>query len=218
LEWNTISTQHIEAALKLEDFDSLAAHRHMAPMPRPIRRPDNREGTVKLAAVLLLLFPKDDQLSTVMIKRNEYPGVHSGQIGLPGGRQEDGESFEMTAIRETHEELGIEPSLVTLMGQLTPIYIPPSDFEVHPYVGFTPQYPTWQPDPSEVAGIVETPIAAFFDDNLKKNQEIHVDTFTITAPYYDIQGHQVWGATAIILSEFEQRLRSVLNGKNPSDK
>jgi 8-oxo-dGTP pyrophosphatase MutT (NUDIX family) len=216
LEWNTISPQHIEIALQIDDFDAFAAHRHMAPMPRPIRRPDNLNGSAKLAAVLLLLFPKDDHLSTVMIKRNEYPGVHSGQIGLPGGRQEDGETFDMTALRETYEELGIQPSHITLIGQLTPIYIPPSDFEVHPFVGYTPQHPTWQPDPNEVADIVETPIAAFFDDTLKKNQEIHVDTFTITAPYYDINGHQVWGATAIILSEFEHRLRAVFNGKNPA--
>lgn len=216
MEWNTISPQHIEIALQIDDFDAFAAHRHMAPMPRPIRRPDNLNGSAKLAAVLLLLFPKDDHLSTVMIKRNEYPGVHSGQIGLPGGRQEDGETFDMTALRETYEELGIQPSHITLIGQLTPIYIPPSDFEVHPFVGYTPQHPTWQPDPNEVADIVETPIAAFFDDTLKKNQEIHVDTFTITAPYYDINGHQVWGATAIILSEFEHRLRAVFNGKKPA--
>ena len=216
MEWNTISPQHIEIALQIDDFDAFAAHRHMAPMPRPIRRPDNLNGSAKLAAVLLLLFPKDDHLSTVMIKRNEYPGVHSGQIGLPGGRQEDGETFDMTALRETYEELGIQPSHITLIGQLTPIYIPPSDFEVHPFVGYTPQHPTWQPDPNEVADIVETPIAAFFDDTLKKNQEIRVDTFTITAPYYDINGHQVWGATAIILSEFEHRLRAVFNGKKPA--
>lgn len=214
LEWNTISPQHIETALQIKEFDAFAAHRQMAPIPRPIRRPEHLNGSAKLAAVLLLLFPKDDQLSTIMIKRNEYPGVHSGQIGLPGGRQEYGETFDLTALRETREELGIDPSQVSLIGQLTPIYIPPSDFEVHPYVGYIPHYPTWQPDPSEVAAIVETPIAAFFDDGLKKNQEIHVDTFTITAPYYDIQGHQVWGATAIILSEFEHRLRIVLDDKN----
>lgn len=218
MEWNEISTQNIETALRLENFDAFAAHRHMSPMPRPIRRPDNLNGSANLAAVLLLLFPKDDQLSTVMIKRNEYPGVHSGQISLPGGRQEDGETFDTTALRETHEELGIDPSKVNLLGQLTPIYIPPSDFEVHPYVGHITQHPTWQPDPTEVAAVVETPIAALFDDNLKKNQEIHVNTFTFTAPYYDIQGHHVWGATAIILSEFEHRLRTLLNNTTPPAK
>lgn len=213
MQWNTISTQHIKNALHLENFDAFAAHKIMAPMPRPIKRPDNRIGSAKYAAVLLLLFPTGYQLSTVMIKRNEYPGVHSGQIGLPGGRQENGETFDTTALRETHEELGVKPDQISLVGKLTPIYIPPSDFEVHPYVGHIPQHPTWIPDPNEVAGIVETPIASLFDDNLKKNQKIQLSTFSITAPYYDIQGHQVWGATAIILSEFEHRLRTVLNSK-----
>lgn len=207
-----ISTQQIQAALSLQDFDPMPAMMAMAPRPRPLQRPVDRPDTARKAAVLILLFPSNDGLSFVLIRRNQYPGVHSGQIALPGGRREEGEEFVETALRETYEELGVPAESIELLGTLTDIYIPPSDFEVHPYVGYSGEHPHWKPDTGEVAEVIETPLAVLFDPMLKLVDDVEVRGVAIKAPYYAIQGHKVWGATAIILSELEGRLRAVLPG------
>ncbi len=208
-----ISRDHVQTALQLPSFDVRQAQLKMAPIPRAVRRPQSKNGSPRLAAVLVLLFPTEQHgLSTVLIQRNQYPGVHSGQIGLPGGQREENDgSFAVTALRETHEEIGVPYTEIELIGNLTSLYIPPSDFEVYPYVGYSAHHPVWKPDPSEVAGVIETPLATLFDDTVKHVDEIEVRGITVRAPYYAIEGHRVWGATAIILSELESRLRLTLD-------
>lgn len=204
--------EQVQQALALDDFDVRGAQRKMAPMPRALERSMQRSGNPRLAGVLVLLFPDDEQgLSLVLMQRNEYPGVHSGQISLPGGRQEDDESLLQTALREANEEVGAPLEDIKLLGSLTSIYIPPSDFEVHPFVGYVPYHPQWVPEPGEVMAIIEMPLASLLDDSLKQIKEIDVQGFVIKAPFYDVGGHQVWGATAIILAELEGRLRQVLD-------
>lgn len=205
-----ITLADVRNALTLEIFDADNAHRKMAPMPRPVRRPENRDGDPRLSAVLLLLYPQLESLYFVMIERPEYPGVHSGQIGLPGGRQENGETFLQTALREANEEVGVEIDRIEVIGKLTPIYIPPSDFEVHPFVGYIDERPQWQPDPTEVAGIIEMPVKTLLDNSIKVREDWNIRDFTLDVPYYAFQGHKIWGATAIMLSEFENRLLKVL--------
>lgn len=208
MTWQNISLTQVQKALNLPDFDAEKAMRLMAPQSRPIRRPINLETVPKLASVLVLLFPTDNGLSFVLTRRHVYAGVHSGQISLPGGRCEHNETFCDTALRETQEELGISPASIQILGNLSEIYIPPSDFQVHPYVAYTPARPIWQPDPFEVAEVIEAPLAILFDPSAKQHDLIEVRHPPIKAPYYAIQGHKVWGATAIILSELESRLRS----------
>jgi 8-oxo-dGTP pyrophosphatase MutT (NUDIX family) len=174
-----------------------------------MRRPVERSGNPRLAAVLVLLYPVQRELSLVLTRRHEYQGVHSGQISLPGGQREDGESFAQTALRETHEELGINVQGIQLVGKLTQVYIPPSDYEVHPYVGYSSQRPAWKPDPAEVAEVIEMPLAMLFENNLKRSEVATRNGVTFEMPYYAIQGHKVWGATAAMLSEFEERLRRI---------
>ncbi len=205
-----LSLATIQAALTLEPFDVFRAQLVMAPLQRRITRPIEKEGAAKEAAVLVLLYPHFHHLYLVLIRRNSYPGVHSDQVGLPGGKREQNETFLQTALRETYEELGVAPQTIQLLGQLTPIYIPPSDFEVHPFVGYTSQRPLWIPDPREVSGIIETPLTTLLDDSIKRDEDMTLQGMTIRVPYYEIQGHQVWGATAIMLSELEGRLRSIL--------
>lgn len=206
-----IQYHQVKTALQLTDFDPVAAQMKMVPYPRPIRRPESRNGNPRLAAVLILLYPVQHHLHFALIERNQYQGVHSGQISLPGGQHEGDESLATTALRETFEEVGVAPSTVELLGELTTIYIPPSDFEVHPFVGYTSTHPQWQPNPYEVAALIETPLNWLFDDNLKEVGVVPTTRGTIDAPYYAIKGQKVWGATAIILSEFEQRLRLTLD-------
>ncbi|MCI0711618.1 MAG: CoA pyrophosphatase [Chloroflexi bacterium] len=205
-----ITLDDVRKALELETFDTDSAHRKMAPMPRSTSRPESRNDGPNLSAVLLLLYPQLESLYFVMIKRPEYPGVHSGQIGLPGGRCEDGETFLETALREANEEIGVAAAQVDIVGNLTPIYIAPSDFEVHPFVGYASERPMWRPDPAEVAGIIEMPVRTLLDHTIKVREQWTVRDFTLEVPFYAFQGHKIWGATAIMLSEFENRLLKVL--------
>lgn len=206
----SLSLAQIRAALALPGFDGETAQRQMAPRPRVMRRSQKRAGAPRQASVLVLLFPHQDDLALVLVQRATHPDdVHSGQIGLPGGAREEGESAVDTALREAREELGLGDP-VELLGQLTRLYIPLSDFEVMPVVGYVARHPTWQPDAAEVVTVIECPLAWLLDDSRKVVEEWTVGTASMQVPCYNIEGHKVWGATAIILGELEQRLRAVL--------
>lgn len=210
-----IALDDVRKALSLPSFDHVAAQKLMAPRPaRPMRRSDV-PGSPRLAAVLVLLYPVEGDLRFPLMRRPEYEGVHSGQISLPGGSQEVGETFEQTALRETREEFGvIEP--VEVLGALTPVYVPPSDFEIHPLVGYLPWCPTWTLDPHEVAELVETPLDVLLDDSVKGHEERLLDGgIKRIIPFYRVGAYQVWGATAAMLSELEGRLRAVLSPSSP---
>lgn len=180
----------------------------MAPIPRPFRRVGT-PGQPRLAAVLILLYPVDEMLYFALMRRAEYPGVHSGQISLPGGKHESAETFEQTALRETCEEFGVCDG-IRILGALTPLYVPPSDFEIHPVVGYAPTLPRWKADPVEVAEIIQVSLHTLFDDQLKGIEDMPRAEMTLRVPFYHLEQHKVWGATAIILSEFEIRLRTAL--------
>lgn len=205
-----IDLDHVRAALALADFDVAAAQRRMAPQPRPLRRGDQRDGAPRRAGVLVLLYPAGEGLALALMHRTANPNdVHSGQISLPGGAQEPGETAIQTALRETREELGVTGP-VEILGNLTCLYIPPSDYEVRPVVGYVLEHPVWRPDPTEVAEVLDFPLAWLVDDGHKVTEAWEFGGLTMDVPWYDVSGHKVWGATAIMLSEFEQRLRQVV--------
>jgi 8-oxo-dGTP pyrophosphatase MutT (NUDIX family) len=204
---------HVRRALNLPAFDVDAARLRMAPLGRPIRR-EGVSGKPRLSAVLCLLYPVNDALHFVLIRRNEYKGVHSGQISFPGGKHEDSESYEQTALREACEEIGVCGD-VTVIGRLTELYVPPSDFLIHPIVGYTPSMPEWMIDPYEVAEVIDVPLDSLLDDAIKGSGErvLTMTGLTANVSYYRVGSqlqHQVWGATAIILAELEGRLRAVI--------
>ncbi len=206
-----IDLERVRAALALDPFDAVDAQRRMAPQPRVLYRSENRAGHPRQASVMVLLYPLDDDLGMVLVQRSENErDVHSGQIALPGGGREGDESAIETALRETGEELGVT-SGIEIVGMLTPLYIPPSDFEVHPVVGYLPRRPAWVPDPAEVVGVLECPIDWLLDDDRKMIGDWDFGGYTMRVPWYDVHGHRVWGATAIMLSELEQRLRRVVS-------
>jgi len=207
-----IDLDRVRAALALDGFDAADAQRQMAPQPRAVRRSDNRAGSPRQASVMILLYPLDERLGMVLVQRSKNErDVHSGQIALPGGAREGDETAIETALRETNEELGVSAG-VEIIGTLTPLYIPPSDFEVHPVVGYLARHPTWAPDPAEVDGVLECPVDWLLDDERKRVEDWDVGGYMMRVPWYDVRGHRVWGATAIMLSEFEQRLRRVMIG------
>ncbi len=164
------------------------------------------------AGVLLLLFEKDAELHITLTRRHNYPGVHSGQIAFPGGRREDNETLQETALRETFEEVGVAPGSLEVIGQLTSLYTPPSNFCIFPFVAYSAGQPAFKPDAREVAELIEAPLGLFFDPATQKKELWHFENFgKRNVPYFDIFGHKVWGATAMILGEFLLLLNSNLS-------
>jgi len=162
------------------------------------------------SAVLVLLFPDQGQLKTVFIKRSVYNGVHSGQISFPGGQYETtDDSFEATALRETKEEIGVPGDKIQLIGRLTDFYIPPSNFLVKVYVGYTSQKPEYIPDKKEVQSVVEVNVEDLYDGNNITQKEFYSTSRNgvVNAPTYVISGVEIWGATAMIVSELLDVLR-----------
>lgn len=164
-------------------------------------QPDHRE-----AAVLLMLYPVQDAgLHFALIQRQTYKGVHSGQIAFPGGSREAGELFRATALRETFEEIGVPSVNIDILGALSPLYIPPSNFMVYPFVGYYPFHPKFKAQMREVAGIIQIPVSALLNAGIEASEtRNHSLLGQVEIPYYNLGGYKIWGATAMILSEFIQ--------------
>jgi 8-oxo-dGTP pyrophosphatase MutT (NUDIX family) len=179
-------------------------------MSPSVRRPAASDGPRKKSAVLIVLYENDHKMHTVFIKRAEYDGVHSGQISFPGGMHEpDDLSIMHTALRETREEIGIKPGAVTVIGALTPLHIPVSNIEVHPYVAVCKQRPDFKHDPSEVQYLIETSLEALLDPVNRKSEKMTFAGEVVDVPFFLVKGHHIWGATAMILSEFLEIIKRV---------
>lgn len=201
----------VKQALKQSDFDALAAQQIMAPVTRAIRRPKSAPGQVRLGGVLVLLYCYQKELYIVLTRRRDDLSTHAGQISFPGGKHEDDETLQETAVREAQEEIGVNPAAITILGELTPLYILPSDFEVHPTVAWyaNGQRPNFYPCDAEVAEIVELPLSHLFQPETRVEEMWHLHGRDLLVPYFDVDGHKVWGATAMMLSELVERLRTV---------
>lgn len=191
----------------------MPAHDVLMPFKRPT--PEQAIATGKnprISAVLLPLFRREGRWHTLLTRRQEYPGAHSGQISLPGGKQEKSDtSLVHTALRESEEEVGLAQDSVDVLGALTPLYIPPSNFVVHPYVGWLNEPAPFTADPGEVAELLPAPLDAFVPENMRIVREINSGkSVRFEAGGYDVSGHFVWGATAMILAEFAEVVRPLL--------
>ena len=153
------------------------------------------------AGVLALLLPYDDMPSVVLTVRRDDLNDHGGQISFPGGEREEGESLRDAALREAHEEVDLAPQSVRLLGGLTPLYIPPSNFCVHPFVGVVDSAPVLRPTDREVAEILRAPLHHLLDPATRIVETWTLHGQEVDVPYYDVAGRTVWGATAMMLAE-----------------
>ena len=165
-----------------------------------------KDPSPRKSAVLVLFFHKRSEPHVLLMKRSSYNGTHSAQVSFPGGKVEktDTDHFH-TALREANEEVGVEQSSVEIIGELSELYIPPSRFLVNPVIGIYQNKPTWQLNPREVQEVIELPLSLLLDDSCCKNGEVLASSINqkIKAPYFDVYGHRVWGATAMMLSELK---------------
>jgi len=164
--------------------------------------PEMDKLDARLAAVLILFYEQNNAPHLVFMQRNTYPGVHSNQISFPGGKHEqDDKDMITTALRESYEELRIVSHNVEVLGSLTKIYIPPSNFIVEPILGICKHRPDFIPDKNEVAEIIEIPFSHFMSEQSVQTVEVESTGHRHKVPAYVINGKVIWGATAMILAE-----------------
>ncbi|WP_420454935.1 NUDIX hydrolase [Rubrivirga sp.] len=211
----------------MPDFDALAAalvarlrqplpghdaHAEMAPFPAraAVETLSTELNQGRPAATLVLLYPDADGYAhLVLTVRHAGLRDHAGQVSLPGGSLEPGETPEDAARREAFEEVGVAPDAVAVLGRLTPLYIPPSRFSVWPVVATTPGRPPFVAQETEVAAVVEVPVAELLDPTRRGRAMRDAPLGRFDVPFFDLGGLEVWGATAMMLAEFAAVARGV---------
>jgi 8-oxo-dGTP pyrophosphatase MutT (NUDIX family) len=209
-----VSVADLEARLRAALADRLPgsqAQARMAPRPRPGWRAGELPAGTRNAAGLLLLYPCGERVCLLLTVRADLLARHGGQVSLPGGVVEPGETIAQAAVREATEEVAVNPAEVRIVGALTPLHIPVSGFTLHPVVAVADRRPEFRHRPEEVARLLEVPL-----DDLVNGSRLRVgrrarDGVDYDIPYFDAHGEQVWGATAMVLSEFLSLLDAAPN-------
>lgn len=209
-----ISYQKIRQALRRATPPGWVAQKKMAPPYRQtlVDKGKYNPNQPKIAAVLILIFIKDNQLYFPLIHRNTYPGPHSNQIGFPGGKiEETDDNLQQTAVRETYEEIHALPDKIEVLGKLTQLFIPPSNFIVHPFIGLYNAPPLFVPDEHEVKNIIHVNLLNFLQNPPTTTHSVHTEMGQFQVPAFNIDNNQiVWGASAMILNEFLSLLQDTL--------
>lgn len=178
------------------------AQRKLAPVPRRPWPHDFDTSTIRHAAGLLLMFPIAERAHVLLTVRADSLGRHSGQVSLPGGVVEPGETIQEAALREAEEEVGVPASVVRTLGALTPVDIPVSGFRLHPVVGEATARPVLRPSHGEVARVLEIPLSDLLAPATLIRRTLERDGEPVTAPTFAIHGTHIWGATAMVIAEF----------------
>jgi len=164
------------------------------------------------AAVLILLYLVDNEIYFFLTKRTDELKHHKGQISLPGGTQEGNEKLIDTALRETQEEIGINKTSISIIGTITPLFVPVTGFMIYPFIGYSLNKLDPKPDPVEVATIFSVNISDLLNKENRTTEQRNIRGYDVQVPYFKLNDYQVWGATSMILSEFRDLIKSI-NGK-----
>ncbi len=199
-----VTLYQIETKLKQIDpklLPSYTAHQLLAPRPRRGWQPGQTPTTARSAAVLVLLYPLQNTPHILLTVRSSHLPTHAGQVSFPGGVLENSETITDAALREAFEEVAVPPETIQVMGALTTLYVPASNFALHPVVGMCKSCPDLQPAKTEVDRAIQVPIAELADP-----QHLHVgvrwqDKQTYAVPFFEVCNERVWGATAMVLAE-----------------
>ena len=206
----------LESLSKLKNISLLGedAHAKLSPPYRLAlaKQLEEQRKQAKHAGVLMLFYPKNNTPHLVLILRKTYKGVHSAQVGFPGGKVEKGDTgLKDTALRETEEEIGVPKTQISIVKALSELYIPPSNFIVHPFIGYMQAPAKFIKDDTEVEAIIEVPLSEFMDNrNITSTKVPTSYKVVVEVPAFNLQGHTVWGATAMMLSELKLLLNEVL--------
>lgn len=187
------------------ELPGFEAHAEMMPYKRITALEARETLNPRHSAVMILLFPVENDPHILLIQRTEYDGTHSGQIAFPGGKMDpDDKDLLDTALRETWEEIGVASNKITVLGELSEVYIPPSNFLAKPYIGWIDRFPILSIQENEVQQVLTIPVKDLFLPENRKRKSMVLPTYNITleVPYFDLKGHTVWGATALMLNEF----------------
>ena len=198
------------------DLPGETSHYKMAPIERlkELTKKSLKKNKAKRASVMVLFYPnKAGETHLALILRKTYKGVHSAQVGFPGGRQEVSDlSSKHTALRETQEEIGVLQEDIRVLKKLTQIYIPPSNFFVEPFIGTCDKTPQFVLQQTEVEALIEVKISDLLDDGIYCTRRLSTSYATdIEVPAYILNTHVVWGATAMMLSEVRELLKQLYN-------
>jgi 8-oxo-dGTP pyrophosphatase MutT (NUDIX family) len=213
MDFSTFSSSIVK--VKKMPLPGEQSHMEMAPLERllELKRMAYNTNSAKKAGVLVLFYPSEsNETRFVLILRKTYKGVHSAQVGFPGGRFEDVDnSYRDTALRETEEEVGVPAHTISVVRELTEVYIPPSNYFVQPFLGITSLNPVFIPQESEVEAIIEVPLTEFLNDEILIQKNLSTSyARSIDVPAFRLQDHIVWGATAMMLNEVRQLLKQTL--------
>lgn len=194
----------LSAELK-KDLPGKVAQNKMAPVFKTKPEFLFNINTAKKSAVLIIIFPQNSDFKIIFIKRKNDGSTHSGQVAFPGGKFEKEDiSLINTSIRETFEEIGVRISNENIIGSLTPIYIPVSNFEVAPFVGFLHKEPEYKLSTNEVEKIITVKISDLLDVNKKGEKLLERGNYLVNAPFFKTEDDIIWGATAMMLSELNE--------------
>ena len=161
------------------------------------------------AAVLILLYLADNEIYFFLTKRTDELKHHKGQISLPGGTQEGNEKLIDTALRETQEEIGINKTSISIIGTITPLFVPVTGFMIYPFIGYSLNKLDPKPDPVEVATIFSVNISDLLNKENRTTEKRNIRGYDVQVPYFKLNDYQVWGATSMILSEFRDLIKFI---------
>ena len=200
--------------IEKEKLLSVEAHIKMAPLERisSLNSQEYLDKNPKKAAVMMLLYPRNHETHLALIVRNSYPGIHASQIAFPGGKVEPTDiDLQHTALRETHEEIGVKPESVNVIRPFSELYIPPSNFLVSPFLGIINEEVSFVPSPYEVKRVLELPLEDLLDDRIITQVKMSTSyADNISVPVFNVDKYVVWGATAMMMSELKETIRKVL--------